>query len=43
MLPWTLRHKDAREKQKPVEARPEEVTGRSIGEEGRGGKGAQSS
>ena len=41
-LPWILRHKDARKKQKPEEAWPEEVTGRGIGDEGRGGQGVQS-
>lgn len=41
-LLWILRHYDDREKQKPVEARPEEVTGRGIGGVGRGGQGVQS-
>ena len=38
-LPWILRHEDGRKKQKPEEARPEEVTGRGTGDEGRGGQG----
>ena len=41
-LPWILRHKEGRKKQKPVEARPEEVTGRGAGDEGRSGQGVQS-
>lgn len=40
-LPWILGHKDGRNKQKPEEARPEEVTGRGTGDEGRGGQGVQ--
>ena len=41
-LPWILRHEDGRKKQKPEEARPEEVAGRGTGDEGRGGQGVQS-